>query len=99
MRNILYVSTEVRRIALIGKNNEKLTSHEASVVAHFKLQYFSWRLNQKKEPKPTDPICEPPIEAETNQTRSKASIQQANVTLLMMLRYFMESRLYGEKAC
>jgi hypothetical protein len=98
MQIILYLIIEVTRIALIGRNNEMVNNHEASVVAGFKRQYFSWWLNQKKESQPTAPISEPPIEAGTNQIRSQALIKPANVMLLMMLKYFMDSRLYDVKA-
>jgi hypothetical protein len=76
-----------------------VNNHEAGVVACFKLQYFSWWLNQQKESQPTGPFSETPIEAGTYQILSQELTEPANVTLLMLLKYFMESRLYGVKVC
>jgi hypothetical protein len=99
MQTILYHIIEVTLIALIGRNNEMLNNHEASGVACFNLQYFSWWLNQKKESQPTGPVSELPIEAGTNQIRRQALIKPANGTLQILSKYFMQSWLYGVKAC
>jgi hypothetical protein len=67
MQIILYLIKEVTRKALNETNKEIVNNYEASGVACFKLQYFSWSLNQKYESQPKSTISELPIEAGTNQ--------------------------------